>query len=55
MVTLSAPQYEKLILLFRSESSESMPPSSSSSGMGTRRGCTPECTCARERATLNRD
>lgn len=38
-VTLSAPQYEKLILLLRSESSESLAASSSSSvGMGTMRG-----------------
>ena len=51
-VTLSAPQYEKLILLLRSESSESPPSSSSSSGRGTMRGCTPECTCCRERTTL---
>lgn len=39
-VTLSAPQYEKLILLLRSESSESLAASSSSAsvGMGTIRG-----------------
>ena len=41
-VTLSAPQYEKLILLFLSESSDSTPWSSSSSGIGTMRGWTPE-------------
>ena len=41
-VTLSAPQYEKLILLLRSESSE-YPASSSSSGSGTTFGWgTPE-------------
>lgn len=51
-VTLSAPQYEKLILLLRSESSESPPSSSSSSGRGTMRGCTPECTCCRDFTTL---
>ena len=37
-VILSAPQYEKLILLFRPESSESLA-SSSSSGSGMIRGC----------------
>lgn len=40
-VTLSAPQYEKLILLLRSLSEESLPSSSSelSSGIGTILGC----------------
>ena len=51
-VILSAPQYEKLILLFRSESSESpASSSSSSSGSGTIRGCTETCR-VRERTTL---
>ena len=51
-VILSAPQYEKLILLFRSESSESpASSSSSSSGSGMIRGCTEACS-VRERTTL---
>lgn len=48
-VILSAPQYEKLILLFLSESSESLS-SSSSSGRGMIRGWLAEW--ARERTTL---
>ena len=51
-VTLSAPQYEKLILLLRSESSESFAASSSSSGMGTMRGWTLACACCLDLTTL---
>lgn len=52
-VILSAPQYEKLILLFRSESSESpASSSSSSSGSGMIRGCTEACNVL-ERTTLS--
>lgn len=53
MVILSAPQYEKLILLFLSESDESAS-SSSSGGMSDADGAT-ESTVARERTTLVRN
>ena len=48
IVILSAPQYEKVILLFRSEASES-PASSSSSSLGSdaSRGCLPQGECQR--------
>lgn len=51
-VILSAPQYEKLILLFLSESSDSPSPSSSSSGSGTILGCAADRASALERTTL---
>ena len=54
-VILSAPQYEKLILLLRSESSDSLPGSSSWLLVGVGLSVLELCFAALARKTLHKD